>query len=360
MLWEQCKKKLKTNDSRDDLEQQQLLINKQPCILEQASLSVNREKIQQSNISNSNIVDAQKTIILDKLSDSNSRYLIQNGTGNVEAKKPYISNRNQRIDQIVTNDLTSDQQLFSDQKYQVYKNNQLDSASNNLLQNEAIISSQDINSNDNQQADNIENNRHLSKINPRDKLTKSNTRKCSKIIVTIRRCIIYHIQAAYYIFTCRLEFENSESIQKGYYSSNEITNNKFLVYYRLRWLRDLPVLLMSSVFSGIEGSMVGIPGPPLMYAFQYLNIPKEFSRANVCVVSVLDLRPFFYFLYGSLHLQFWHVYVVTIVCGFVGLFLGSLLSKMLNTKAYYHVLMMLVLLAAVLLFLRGIGLVQSA
>eukprot|EP01025_Chloroclados_australasicus_P005971 TRINITY_DN11968_c1_g2_i1.p1 TRINITY_DN11968_c1_g2~~TRINITY_DN11968_c1_g2_i1.p1 ORF type:complete len:609 (+),score=59.99 TRINITY_DN11968_c1_g2_i1:193-1827(+) len=176
-------------------------------------------------------------------------------------------------------------------------------------------------------------------------------------------CLLLHARAIFYMLTCRTRFTKVQSDQTvnkpTFYTRFEFIDKEYLnIKYTVKWLRSLPTIVIGAILSGLGGSMVGVPGPPLIYTFQLLNLPKDTARANASVANVLDLRVVFYFVYGSLDAQFWYVYVLTVVCGFVGLVVGSVLSRFLNTKQYYHFLMVQILVSAVLLLLKGTGVVD--
>eukprot|EP01023_Acetabularia_acetabulum_P008747 TRINITY_DN13825_c0_g1_i6.p1 TRINITY_DN13825_c0_g1~~TRINITY_DN13825_c0_g1_i6.p1 ORF type:complete len:564 (-),score=37.39 TRINITY_DN13825_c0_g1_i6:590-2281(-) len=127
------------------------------------------------------------------------------------------------------------------------------------------------------------------------------------------------------------------------------------IVYTQKWLKSLPVLSIAALCSGIMGGMVGIPGPPLMYAFQFLNLPKNVSRSNASVANSFNFRALFYLLFGSIQFEYWYLYICMVCCATLGLITGSILQKYLSTKAYHHVLLALVAITGIILLLRGSG-----
>eukprot|EP01023_Acetabularia_acetabulum_P048246 TRINITY_DN5095_c0_g1_i2.p1 TRINITY_DN5095_c0_g1~~TRINITY_DN5095_c0_g1_i2.p1 ORF type:complete len:391 (+),score=27.82 TRINITY_DN5095_c0_g1_i2:128-1300(+) len=183
----------------------------------------------------------------------------------------------------------------------------------------------------------------------------------------IIQCLEYLSKVIYKLFTCQYQirkFEIQDSLDFNNVTSSfrhinfEIKeNNQVEIIYSTQWIRSAPVLCISGIVSGVMGAMVGIPGPPLMYAFQFLQIPKNAARANASIANVLNFRAIFYFIFGSLQFEHWQVYMIVTFCAICGLITGNILSQSLTTQSYHHLLMLLVSLAGSMLILRGIGVI---
>eukprot|EP01025_Chloroclados_australasicus_P043225 TRINITY_DN4608_c0_g1_i5.p6 TRINITY_DN4608_c0_g1~~TRINITY_DN4608_c0_g1_i5.p6 ORF type:complete len:119 (-),score=7.11 TRINITY_DN4608_c0_g1_i5:395-751(-) len=115
----------------------------------------------------------------------------------------------------------------------------------------------------------------------------------------------------------------------------------------------------AGIWAGLLHGMVGIPGPPMMYTFQYLRIPKNIVRANLAISPLFNPGIFIYIIFGLFYPQYWPVYVVCPITGLAGVVLGSYFSKFVSIAIYYHILMMFMAGSATVLLLRGLGVVET-
>eukprot|EP01025_Chloroclados_australasicus_P045089 TRINITY_DN4918_c0_g2_i12.p1 TRINITY_DN4918_c0_g2~~TRINITY_DN4918_c0_g2_i12.p1 ORF type:complete len:413 (+),score=38.39 TRINITY_DN4918_c0_g2_i12:514-1752(+) len=174
-------------------------------------------------------------------------------------------------------------------------------------------------------------------------------------------CTLFHLQCISYILTCRASVQKVPDDQiDNYYTNFSIENGKLYIKYNDRWTRHLFVLMLSGSLAGFLGGMVGIQGPPLMYGFQYLQLPKNVARGNMAVVTLTNIGIIVYIYFGAFYPEYWLVYTTDALLGVVGLVAGSYFSKYLTSQSYYHVLMGLMFFAATVLFLRGVGVVPEA
>eukprot|EP01025_Chloroclados_australasicus_P038945 TRINITY_DN4018_c1_g2_i3.p3 TRINITY_DN4018_c1_g2~~TRINITY_DN4018_c1_g2_i3.p3 ORF type:complete len:399 (-),score=9.26 TRINITY_DN4018_c1_g2_i3:807-2003(-) len=172
------------------------------------------------------------------------------------------------------------------------------------------------------------------------------------------QCIYFHFQALFCLLTCRYITQKVEETRR-FYTDFKIEQGCLIIRYNKKWLRHIPWLINAGIFAGLLAGMLSLPGPPLMYTFQYLQIPKNVVRANRAVELMLNPGIFIYVLFDLFFPQYWIIYVVTVITGILGLFLGNYFSKFLSTQVYYHVLMGLMFGTGIVLLLRGLGIVQT-
>eukprot|EP01024_Parvocaulis_polyphysoides_P017044 TRINITY_DN17534_c0_g1_i1.p1 TRINITY_DN17534_c0_g1~~TRINITY_DN17534_c0_g1_i1.p1 ORF type:complete len:363 (-),score=28.77 TRINITY_DN17534_c0_g1_i1:466-1554(-) len=186
------------------------------------------------------------------------------------------------------------------------------------------------------------------------------------IVNDVFECVVNHVKIIKKLITCQfyMHKQDEPNITNGTSTTKfikfELNNNtKLEISYTQSYLRSIPILCISAIFSGVMGAMVGIPGPPIMYAFNFLKLPKNIARANASIANVLNFRAIFYFIFGSLQFQHWRVYMITTFCAVCGLVTGNILSRSLTTQSYHHLLMVLVSLAGSMLVLKGLGIINE-
>eukprot|EP01025_Chloroclados_australasicus_P013122 TRINITY_DN16239_c0_g2_i5.p1 TRINITY_DN16239_c0_g2~~TRINITY_DN16239_c0_g2_i5.p1 ORF type:complete len:357 (-),score=9.65 TRINITY_DN16239_c0_g2_i5:591-1661(-) len=187
---------------------------------------------------------------------------------------------------------------------------------------------------------------------------EKNCQDGQNVFSQISGCCWLHIQVLRKLILLRYTISKLDNINQKY-TQFKINDENVEILYSNLWIKSLPVFLLSASFSGVMGSMVGIPGPPMMYAFQYLQLSKNVVRANASVANVLNFRAIFYFVFGSIQIKYWYVYLISTSCAIIGLITGNILSQSLTTQSYHHVLMFLVTLAGILLILQGAGIMQT-
>eukprot|EP01025_Chloroclados_australasicus_P050482 TRINITY_DN5809_c0_g1_i3.p1 TRINITY_DN5809_c0_g1~~TRINITY_DN5809_c0_g1_i3.p1 ORF type:complete len:492 (-),score=25.09 TRINITY_DN5809_c0_g1_i3:2542-3828(-) len=180
---------------------------------------------------------------------------------------------------------------------------------------------------------------------------------CGEVGKMTYDCFSSHLQALAYIFTCRCKVQKSDTVD-AYYIGFTIQNGRLCMHYNDRFVNHSLVLIVGSMSAGIMGGLVGLEGPALMYMFQFLNIPKDVARANVAAPALFRLSILIYIMFGDFYPQYGVVYTVDAITGLMGLAIGSFLSKYINTQQYYHQLMVLMFASAVILLLRGVGVID--
>ncbi|KAG2493375.1 hypothetical protein HYH03_008507 [Edaphochlamys debaryana] len=107
---------------------------------------------------------------------------------------------------------------------------------------------------------------------------------------------------------------------------------------------------------GVMGGMTGIGGPPIMFMFDRLQVPKETVRGTNAVLNILQVRLITYLVMGVFKIEDLSLYAATSVCALVGLGIGIALNGRINQAGFSRLLVALMATCCGLLFASAFGL----
>lgn len=105
--------------------------------------------------------------------------------------------------------------------------------------------------------------------------------------------------------------------------------------------------------AGVLGAMTGLSGPPVMYMYMYLNLPKSVVRGTNAWSNVLQVRVIMYAILGQWKKNEIPLYFMCAGFSLVGIFLGCLLSPHINQRMFHMILTFLMMVAGILLIITG-------
>lgn len=100
-------------------------------------------------------------------------------------------------------------------------------------------------------------------------------------------------------------------------------------------------------------------GPPMMYMYDKLSVPKDTVRGSNAVLGVLQFRIIAYAVMGAFVPEDWVLYVACTSAGMVGMYWGNKLAARMNQQAFSRMMVFLMTLCCVLLFASSAGLTGS-
>lgn len=128
--------------------------------------------------------------------------------------------------------------------------------------------------------------------------------------------------------------------------------------YRSDFLRITGFGSLAGMASGIMAGMTGMGGPPIMYMYERLQVPKDVIRGTNAITNIFQVRIVAYFMLGAFRLPEWPLYVAAAVAAAAGMLCGSFLARFVEQRAFSRWLICLMLLCCGLLFEAAAGLLS--
>eukprot|EP01025_Chloroclados_australasicus_P021143 TRINITY_DN2218_c0_g2_i2.p1 TRINITY_DN2218_c0_g2~~TRINITY_DN2218_c0_g2_i2.p1 ORF type:complete len:435 (+),score=31.83 TRINITY_DN2218_c0_g2_i2:386-1690(+) len=154
------------------------------------------------------------------------------------------------------------------------------------------------------------------------------------------------------------EFERREEIT-NYFNGRIKFDDIMIVTASQGWLKGYKWLILCGFMAGLTGSMVGVPGPPLIIMTQILDVNKLEARATQAALGFFNPRTLFLYAAGLFRMEDLGLYLLYTLFTLVGLAIGSLGVKFVSQLWFSRVLSTLVLVTAFTLILQSIGLIPQ-
>uniref|UniRef100_A0A7S0V5S4 Uncharacterized protein n=1 Tax=Polytomella parva TaxID=51329 RepID=A0A7S0V5S4_9CHLO len=157
-----------------------------------------------------------------------------------------------------------------------------------------------------------------------------------------------------------------EECERGSYGEQNRLSNEHMSYIgRIQqWLRRPAVRHMlrylmygslAGTTAGVMNGMTGIGGPPIIYLYDRLQIPKDIVRGTSAVNNVLQFRVIFYLFMGLLKKSDIHLYALCMTGSLLGTVIGNKVAGYMNQQQFRRSLIALMCVCCILLFASAAG-----
>jgi uncharacterized membrane protein YfcA len=96
-------------------------------------------------------------------------------------------------------------------------------------------------------------------------------------------------------------------------------------------------------------------GPPVMYMYHALDVPKEVVRGTSAVLNLFQFRIIAYIMMGTFKHEDQYLYICASMAYMVGVALGSLMAARINQAVFSRILLGLMVLCCGLMFMSAAG-----